>query len=89
MAPAREVSGIAYISPGVNTAATSRCQHVGNRNTEIREAGRRPAFLSVSCLMETGAFFTEQDVARGFFAVLGAVARDELFGTGTDPTGAT
>jgi putative ABC transport system permease protein len=40
--------------------------------------------------MDTGAFFSEQDVARAEkVAVLGAVARDELFGAGTDPTGAT
>jgi putative ABC transport system permease protein len=35
-------------------------------------------------------FFTGQDVSRAAkVAVLGSVARDQLFGTGADPTGAT
>ena len=40
--------------------------------------------------MQYGVFFTEQDVARAAkVAVLGSVARDQLFGAGADPTGAT
>ena len=36
------------------------------------------------------AYFTEQDVVRAArVVVLGAVVRDQLFGAGTDPTGAT
>jgi putative ABC transport system permease protein len=39
--------------------------------------------------MQYGAFFTDQEVARAAtVAVLGAVVRDQLFGSGTDPTGA-
>ena len=85
---AREVSGIAYISPGVNTRQQVVAE-TANWNTQLQGAGADlPAIRAWS--METGAFFTAQDVARAEkLAVLGAVARDELFGTGTDPTGAT
>ena len=85
---AREVSGIAYLSPGVNTRQQVVAE-TANWNTQIQGAGADlPAIRAWST--ETGAFFTEQDVARAEkVAVLGAVARDELFGTGTDPTGAT
>ena len=40
--------------------------------------------------LQYGAFFTDQDVARAAkVVVLGSVARDQLFGTGADPTGET
>ena len=85
---AREVSGVAFISPGVNT----RQQVVAganNWNTQVQGAGADlPAIRAWST--EQGTFFTEQDVARAEkVAVLGGVARDELFGSGIDPTGAT
>ncbi len=84
---AREVSGIAYISPGANTRQQVVAESA-NWNTQIQGAGADlPAIRAWS--LETGAFFTDQDVARAEkVAVLGAVARDELFGAGTDPTGA-
>ena len=60
-----------------------------NWNTQIQGAGADlPSIRAWS--METGAFFTTQDVERAEkVAVLGGVARDELFGAGADPTGAT
>jgi putative ABC transport system permease protein len=83
----REVSGIRYLSPGLNT----RSQLVGqssNWNTQVQGVSADlPAIRSWP--MEAGSFFTEQDVTRvSRVLVLGAVARDQLFGTGVDPTGA-
>ena len=85
---AREVSGIVYISPGANTRQQVVAE-TANWNTQIQGSGADlPAIRAWS--MDTGAFFSGQDVARAEkVAVLGAVARDELFGAGTDPTGAT
>ena len=85
---AREVPGIDYLSPGVN----SRQQVVAeaaNWNTQIQGSGADlPAIRAWS--LEFGSFFTTQDVQRAEkVAVLGGVARDELFGQGTDPTGDT
>jgi putative ABC transport system permease protein len=87
-AVAGEVSGIDYISPGVNT----RQQVVAgenNWNTQVQGTGADlPAIRAWS--IDRGAFFTAQDVSRAEkVAVLGAVARDELFGVGADPTDAT
>ena len=85
---ARDVPGVQFISPGAST-----CQQViaesSNWNTQVEGAGSDiPAIRAWP--LEHGAFFTEQDVARaGKVAVLGAVVRDELFGAGTDPTGAS
>jgi putative ABC transport system permease protein len=85
---AREVPGIAYVSPGVNTRQQVVAESA-NWNTQIQGSGAElPAIRAWS--MESGAFFTDLDVARAEkVAVLGAVARDELFGPGSDPTGAT
>ena len=85
---AQDIQGIAYISPGVNTRQQVVAE-TANWNTQIQGSGADlPAIRAWS--LESGAFFTDQDVARAEkVAVLGAVARDELFGAGTDPTGAT
>jgi putative ABC transport system permease protein len=85
---AREVPGISYISPGVNTRQQVVAE-TANWNTQIQGSGADlPAIRAWS--METGGFFTDLDVARAEkVAVLGGVARDQLFGAGTDPTGAT
>ena len=84
----RDVPGIRYLSPGINT----RSQLVApssNWNTQVQgTSAELPAIRSWP--MEFGSFFTEQDVTRtARVLVLGAVARDQLFGTGADPTGAT
>jgi putative ABC transport system permease protein len=85
---AREIPGVAYLSPGVNTRQQVVAE-TANWNTQIQGSGSDlPAIRAWS--MESGAFFTDLDVARAEkVAVLGAVARDELFGAATDPTGAT
>jgi len=84
----RDVQGIRYLSPGINT----RSQLVApssNWNTQVQgTSAELPAIRSWP--MELGSFFTEQDVTRtARVLVLGAVARDQLFGGGADPTGAT
>jgi putative ABC transport system permease protein len=85
---AREVPGISYISPGVNTRQQVVAE-TANWNTQVQGAGADlPAIRAWS--IEQGSFFTDQDVSRAEkVAVLGGVARDELFGVGVDPTGAT
>ena len=84
----REVPGISYISPGVNTRQQVVAESA-NWNTQVQGAGADlPAIRAWS--IEQGSFFTDQDVSRAEkVAVLGGVARDELFGVGVDPTGAT
>jgi len=83
----REVDGIRYLSPGVNTR-TQLVAETGNWATQVQGAGDELADLR-SWPLQFGAFFTEQDVARtSKVVVLGSVVRDQLFGAGTDPTGA-
>ena len=84
----REVPGIKYLSPGINTrqqvvAATS------NWNTQIQGTGPELAAIR-SWPTQFGSFFTEDDVtAARKVAVLGSVVRDQLFGAGADATGET
>ncbi|MEQ1572879.1 MAG: ABC transporter permease [Vicinamibacterales bacterium] len=83
----REVPGIRYMSPGVNTRAQLVAES-GNWGTQIQGAGQALAELR-AWPMQFGAFFTEQDVTRASkVVVLGSVVRDQLFGAGADPTGA-
>jgi putative ABC transport system permease protein len=83
----REVPGIRYLSPGINT----RVQIVSessNWNTQVQGAGADLVAIR-SWPMQFGSFFTDDDVRRGAkVAVLGSVTRDQLFGPGVDPTGA-
>ena len=82
-----ELTGIRALSPGVNLRAQVIAER-GNWNTQVQGGGDELAALR-SWPLELGDFFTAQDVARaGRVAVLGSVARDQLFGPGTDPTGA-
>ena len=84
----REVQGIRYLSPGF----TMRAQLVSpasNWTTPVQGTGAGLPGVR-SWAPELGAFFTDQDVTRAArVVVLGAVARDELFGAGADPTGST
>ena len=60
----------------------------GNWNTQVQGAGDELAAFR-SWPLQFGGFFPTQDVARAArVAVLGSVVRDQLFGPGTDPTGA-
>ena len=84
----REVPGIKYLSPGINTrqqvvAATA------NWNTQIQGTGPELAAIR-SWPTQFGSFFTEDDItAARKVAVLGSVVRDQLFGVGADATGET
>jgi putative ABC transport system permease protein len=79
---------VQLVSPGLNTRAqivtaganwSSQIQGVGHEFATIREW---PA--------EYGAFFTDADVQRARkVAMLGGSVRDQLFGAGIDPTGAS
>jgi putative ABC transport system permease protein len=84
----REVPGVRYLSPSLNTRAQVISEQ-GNWNTQVQgTSAELPAIRSWA--MQFGLFFTDQDVARSAkVAVLGSVARDQLFGEGADPTGAT
>ena len=83
----REVQGIRYISPGVNTR-TQVVAEASNWGTQIQGTSEDLTAIR-SWPMQFGSFFTQDDVTRAAkVAVLGSVVRDQLFGPGTDPTGA-
>ena len=85
---ARDVTGVMYVSPGADTRAQVIAES-SNWNTRIDGTGADLPVIRAWPL-EHGAFFTDLDVVRAAkVAVLGSVVRDELFGPGTDPTGAT
>ena len=82
-----ELSGIRYLSPGINLRAQVVAER-GNWNTQVQGAGDDLASLR-SWPLEFGSFFSSQDVARAArVVVLGSVVRDQVFGSGTDPSGA-
>jgi putative ABC transport system permease protein len=83
-----QIPGIRYMSPGLN-ARTQVVAHDGNWNTSVQGASEEILDIRTWPL-QFGSMFTRQDVERGTkVAVLGSVARDQLFGAGADPTGAT
>ncbi len=85
---ARDVTGVMYVSPGADTREQVIAES-SNWNTRIDGTGADLPVIRAWPL-EHGAFFTDLDVVRAAkVAVLGSVVRDELFGPGTDPTGAT
>ncbi len=83
-----EVPGIHYLSPGVNLRAQV-ISDATNWGTQIQGTG--PDLASIrSWTLEHGSFFGDQEVrSASKVAVLGSVVRDQLFGVGSDPTGAT
>ena len=84
----KEVPGIKYLSPGVNLR-TQIISDVSNWNTQVQGAGRELLAIRAWAL-EQGSFFSEQEErSAAKVAVLGTVVRDQLFGAGTDPTGAS
>jgi putative ABC transport system permease protein len=84
----REVPGIKYLSPGINTR-TQVVAATANWNTQIQGTGPELAAIR-SWATQFGSFFTEDDVtAARKVAVLGSVVRDQLFGVGADATGET
>ena len=82
------VPGVRALSPGLNTRAQVIADRA-NWNTQVQ--GTSAALPDIRAWpMQFGAFFGEGDVVRAAkVAVLGSAARDQLFGAGVDPTGAT
>jgi putative ABC transport system permease protein len=81
-----EVSGVQYLTAGVNT----RSQVVaGNRNWSTRITGTDVDLPAIRAwTVPFGSFFSERDVrSAAKVAVLGATVSDQLFGEGADPTG--
>ena len=84
----REVPGIRFISPTINTR-TQVIAETSNWNTSVQGASEQLTDIR-SWPMQFGTFFTSQDVSSAAkVAVLGSVTRDQLFGAGSDPVGAT
>jgi putative ABC transport system permease protein len=84
----REVSGVRWVAPGVNT----RGQVVaGNQNWNTSIQGTDVDFpLMRSWPVTSGSFFSESEVTGAAkVAVLGTTVRDQLFGAGADPVGDT
>jgi putative ABC transport system permease protein len=82
----REVPGVKYISPGINTR-TQVVAATSNWNTQIQGTGPELAVIR-AWPTQFGGFFTDDDVtAARKVAVLGSVVRDQLFGVGADPVG--
>jgi len=82
----RQVPGVLYAAAGSNT----RGQIVaGNQNWNTQVQGTDVDFPLINAWpTQIGAFFTPQDVTTAAkVAVLGTVARDQLFGPDSDPTG--
>jgi putative ABC transport system permease protein len=83
-----EVHGVSAVSPGVSTR-TQVVSPTGNWQTQVQGVG--PDLLAMrNWALESGIFFDESAVTRAEkLAVLGTVVRDQLFGAGHDPLGAT
>ncbi|HEX5107110.1 MAG TPA: ABC transporter permease [Vicinamibacterales bacterium] len=83
-----EVPGIRYVSPGISTR-TQVVAERANWNTTVQGAGEE--LLSIrNWPLQFGSFFTRAEVSSAAkVAVLGASARDELFGPGADAVGQT
>ena len=82
----REVPGVQYVAPGVNT----RGQLVaGNMNWGTQVQGTDVDLPMIrSWPLKSGAFFTPADVVTASkVAVLGSVTAEQLFGAEIDPVG--
>jgi putative ABC transport system permease protein len=76
------------MSPTMNSRAQV-VSETSNWNTQIQGGSDEVPGMR-SWPVELGSFFTAQDVrSAAKVAVLGSVARDQLFGPGADPVGAT
>jgi putative ABC transport system permease protein len=85
---ATTVSGIRYVSPTINTR-TQVVAETGNWNTQVQGTNADLPVIR-SWPMQSGSFFTPQDVAAAAkVVVLGSAVRDQLFGAGADPVGQT
>jgi putative ABC transport system permease protein len=84
----RSVPGIRYLSPGINVRSQV-VSEASNWSTQVQGVNEHLPQIR-SWAMQTGSFFTAHEVeSAAKMAVLGSSARDELFGAGVDPVGAT
>jgi putative ABC transport system permease protein len=84
----RDVSGVRYVSPGINTRVQIVAES-SNWNTQVQGVGEDLLAIR-SWPTQFGTFFTTQDVRTAAkVAVLGSSTRDELFGPDVDPVGST
>ena len=84
----KAVPGLRYISPTVSTR-TQIVAPGANWNTTVQGASETLPDIR-SWPVQTGSFFTAQDVSSAArVVVLGSTTRDQLFGEGSDPVGAT
>jgi putative ABC transport system permease protein len=84
----QQVPGVRYLSAGLNTRSQIIAER-NNWNTQVQGTSAELPQIR-SWPMQFGLFFTDGDVERAAkVAVLGSAARDQLFGAGVDPTGAT
>jgi putative ABC transport system permease protein len=84
----RDVQGVRHVSPGINTRLQIISESA-NWNTQVQGTSEElPQIRSWST--QHGSFFTAYDVRTAAkVAVLGSSTRDQLFGAGIDPVGAT
>jgi putative ABC transport system permease protein len=83
-----QVAGVRYLSPNLNTRAQIIAER-NNWNTQVQGTSAELPQIR-SWPMQFGLFFSDTDVrSAAKVAVLGSAARDQLFGPGADPTGAT
>ena len=80
------IPGIRHLTPGLNIRVQAIAA-AGNWSTQAQGSNQELPDIR-SWPTQQGSFFTEDDVKRaGKVAVLGSVARDQLFGPGADPVG--
>jgi putative ABC transport system permease protein len=83
-----QVPGIRYLTPTLNTR-TQIIAETTNWSTQVQGANESLPEIR-SWPVQMGSFFTAQEVSSAAkVAVLGSVTRDQLFGPGADPVGAT
>ena len=82
----RELPGVRRLTPGVNIRLQA-ISAAGNWSTQGQGSNEELPEIR-SWTTQFGSFFTADDVRRAAkVAVLGSVARDQLFGPGSDPVG--
>jgi putative ABC transport system permease protein len=83
-----QIAGIRHLTPGLNIRVQA-ISATGNWSTQAQGSNSElPAIRSWPTVQ--GSFFGEDDVKLASkVAVLGSVARDQLFGAGIDPVGQT
>jgi putative ABC transport system permease protein len=80
------IAGIRHLTPGLNIRVQAIAA-AGNWSTQAQGSNEQLPDIR-SWPTQQGSFFSEDDVKRASkVAVLGSVARDQLFGVGNDPVG--